>query len=62
MATKPKVRTNTNLLAKIERYIERFVVLPHDHQRMLLAAWVIHTWAFDAARTTPYLYVHSPEK
>jgi hypothetical protein len=53
---------NDSILTKIENYIERFVVLPHEHQSMVLSTWVIHTWAFDSARTTPYLYVHSPEK
>jgi hypothetical protein len=55
-------KNNSNLLDKVSSFIERFVVLPHDHQVQVLSAWVIHTWAFEVARTTPYLYVHSPEK
>lgn len=54
-------RTNESILTKIEGFIKRFVVLPHEHQYQVLSTWVIHTWAFESARTTPYLYVHSPE-
>jgi hypothetical protein len=57
-----KVKNTDSILTKIENYITRFVVLPHEHQSMVLSTWVLHTWAFDAARTTPYMYVHSPEK
>ena len=59
---KLKKRDNDSILTKVEDYIKRFVVLPHEHQSTVLSTWVIHTWAFEHARTTPYLYVHSPEK
>jgi len=53
---------DNSILTKIENFIQRFVVLPHEHQYKVLSTWVIHTWAFESAKTTPYLYVHSPEK
>ena len=28
----------------------------------MLALYVLHTWAVDAATVTPYLYIHSPQK
>jgi len=50
------------LLAEIERFVSRYVVLPGEHEAAALAMWVAHTWAFDAAHATPYLLVVSPEK
>jgi hypothetical protein len=47
------------LLDEIEAFLERFVVLPSSEARDLLALWVIHTWALDAAFATPYLRVTS---
>jgi len=56
-----KIKNNDSILTKIENYIKRFVVLPHEHQYPVLSTWVIHTWAFDYAQTTPYIYINSPE-
>lgn len=53
---------NGSIFSKIKTYINRYVVFPHDYQADVLTTWVIHTWAFEHARTTPYIYVHSPEK
>lgn len=49
------------LLSAIEELCSRFVVLPAG-AGVVLALWVPHTHAFDAARATPYLAVESPEK
>src|SRR5690242_12384311 len=32
------------------------------HQRTVLALWVLHTWCFAAARSTPYLAIQSSRK
>lgn len=32
-----------------------------DHQRTILALWIIHTWCFEVFPITPYLNVTSPE-
>lgn len=45
----------------LERFLRRYVVLD-DHQALVLALWVAHTWAFEAATMTPYLAVTSPTK
>jgi hypothetical protein len=47
------------LLAEIEAFLGRFVVLPSAEARDLLALWVAHTWALDAAFATPYLRITS---
>jgi len=49
------------MLEKCRAWIQRFVVLD-DHEVTILAFWLLHTHAFDAAVVTPYLHVHSPEK
>jgi hypothetical protein len=43
-------------------FLKRFVVFADDHQPVAVALWVLHTHAFDACESTPYLLVSSPEK
>ena len=43
----------------IRHFIRRFVVVTDD-QAVALTLWVLHTWAFEAATSTPYLAVMSP--
>jgi len=47
------------LLNEISEFIRRFVVLPSDDAADLLAMWVLHTHAFEAAFATPYLRITS---
>ena len=47
------------LLGDIRRFIQRFVVLPSDEAADMLALWVAHTHAFEAAWATPYLRITS---
>lgn len=49
------------LVADLVEFIRRFVVVSDD-KLLILALWVIHTHAIDAADQTPYLAVTSPEK
>jgi hypothetical protein len=42
-------------------FLSRFLVMSEDGLRVL-ALWVFHTWAFEAAETTPYISVRSPER
>lgn len=51
----------SDLLNEIVQQIERFCVLP-DHAAPLIAAWVVHAWAHDAADISPVLAFTSPEK
>ena len=50
------------LLSRIVSFIDRFIVLRVRHQAIALALWVVHTHAFDAADSTPYPLITSPEK
>jgi hypothetical protein len=50
------------LLGQVERFVRRFVVFAADVQAVAVALWIMHTWCFEAAETTPYLHVNSPEK
>jgi uncharacterized protein DUF3631 len=52
---------NDVLLADLERFLRRFVVMS-DAQADATALWVAHTHATDAAEATPYLAVTSAEK
>lgn len=49
------------LLEEVARFVQRFVVLT-DAQAVMSALWVVHTHAFGAADTTPYLSITSAEK
>ena len=49
------------LLDKIVTHLRRYVVMT-EAQARVEALWVAHTHAFEAANTTPYLAVNSPEK
>ena len=49
------------LLDEVATVFQRFVVLS-DKQAVVMALWVAHTHAFDAAETTPYVHVTSAEK
>jgi hypothetical protein len=49
----------TELLDEVKAFIRRFVVLQSEAAGDLLALWVLHTHAFEAAWATPYLRVVS---
>lgn len=49
------------LLASIHSAILRFCVLP-EHSAPLMACWVLHAWAHEAADISPVLAFVSPEK
>lgn len=55
-----------NPLPRVIDFINRYVALPNEDQAMVLGLWVMHTWTFSEMvvnpNTTPYIYVHSPEK
>lgn len=51
----------TELLSDIQKMITKYVVLT-PQQADAVALWVAHTWTFEAAETTPYLSITSPEK
>jgi putative DNA primase/helicase len=50
-----------DLLERCREWVRRYVVLT-EHQAIVLAAWVLHTWAIDAADYTPYIHITAPEK
>jgi hypothetical protein len=52
----------TELLDQVETFVRRFVVFASEVQVVAVVLWVLHTWCFEAAETTPYLHVSSPEK
>jgi len=49
------------LLSELESTIKRFCILP-QHSAPVMAAWVLHAWAHDAADHSPLLAFISPEK
>lgn len=48
-------------LDAIEAFITRFVVFADETHPRILALWILHTYAFDAAYSTPYIYINSAE-
>ncbi|MDP2948181.1 MAG: DUF3631 domain-containing protein [Chloroflexota bacterium] len=49
------------LLEDVEAFIRRYLATGAS-QLAALALWVLHSWTLEAAETTPYLHVTSPEK
>ncbi len=57
----PDIHNTSELLKACANWLRRYVVLSDD-QCAVLATWVCHTWAIDAAEFTPYLHITAPEK
>lgn len=55
------VPRGADLLEAVVRFIRRFVILTED-QAVACALWVLHAHAAEAAETTPYLCITSPER
>lgn len=49
-------------LEQVRGFLRRFVVLPNDETELLIALWVLHTYAIDAAYFTPYLHITGPTR
>jgi hypothetical protein len=50
------------ILYQVAGLLRQFVVFQNDYQAVAVSLWVGHTHAIDAADSTPYLAVTSPEK
>lgn len=50
------------IIEDVISFLNRYIAFPDERQAVACALWVIHTHAFEAAYTTPYLYVTSAEK
>src|SRR5215471_2381899 len=50
-----------DLLDQVERFLSRYLECS-DHQRAVMALWVLHTHCVVAAQVTPYLAIQSAEK
>jgi hypothetical protein len=59
---RPFAYPTAHLLTLVEKIFRRFVRFPSGHEPVVLALYVLHTWALAAARATPYLLIVSPEK
>jgi hypothetical protein len=57
-----KVPELSEVLAAVEEFGRRFLVLAGDAEWTALALWVAHTHAIEGAHATPYLLLTSPEK
>jgi hypothetical protein len=54
-------RITGELLETCRAWIRRYIVVS-DEQAVIMAAWVMHTYVFEAFEVTPYLFISSPEK
>ena len=53
--------TGAGLLDHIDRFVGRYLECS-DHQRLIMAFWVLHTHCLPAAQVTPYLAIQSAER
>jgi putative DNA primase/helicase len=49
------------LLETCKQWVRRYVIVSED-QAVILGAWILHTWTFEAAETTPYIHITAPER
>jgi len=49
------------LLETCRTWIRRYIVVSNE-QTVIMASWILHTYAFDASETTPYIHITAPEK
>jgi Protein of unknown function (DUF3631) len=54
-------RDTAELLETCKQWVRRYVIVS-DEQAVILAAWILHTWTFEAAETTPYIHITAPER
>jgi hypothetical protein len=54
-------RITGELLNQGRAWIRRYIIVS-DEQAVVMAAWVLHTYVFDAAETTPYIHITAPER
>jgi hypothetical protein len=59
-AAKRTTARNGTLIADLVKFIGRYVVMT-DAQKLVLAAYVIHTHIAKDCQQTPYVFIHSPE-
>ena len=61
MTTEDAARSTANLLTQCREWIRRYIVVSEE-QAVIMAVWTLHTYAFAAAETTPYIHITAPEK
>lgn len=61
-AERAGIPATTQLLDEIQAYFARFVALPGKAEADFIALFILHTFAFDAAQSTPYVAITSPER
>lgn len=57
-----KSHDTADLLESVAGFVDRYVELRAEAEQDTVALWVLHSWVPEAAFTTPYLAVLSPEK
>jgi hypothetical protein len=61
MTPEDAARITGKLLETCRVWIRRYIVVS-DEQAVIMAAWTLHTYVFDAAETTPYIHITAPER
>ena len=60
-AVAESVSTQPDVLSDVTDFLARYLQCT-EHQRTILALWVLHTYCFTAAQVTPYLAIRSTHK
>ncbi len=61
MTLRDAARLTAELLRQCRAWIRRYIIVT-DEQAIIMAAWTLHTYVFDAAETTPYIHITAPER
>lgn len=61
MTTAEAATITGELLERCRAWVRRYIIVS-DEQAVIMAAWTLHTYVFNAAETTPYIHITAPEK
>lgn len=59
MSSKSPKSPKSEILSDVQKHYKRFIAFENPHHATIMSLWTLHTWAFDAAFVTPYIYVSS---
>lgn len=58
-----QLRSELNgLLQGIAEFLRKYIKFANEHQPIVIALWIAHTYVHQAFDYTPYLHIYSPEK
>jgi hypothetical protein len=61
LSSKDAAALTGELLETVRQWVKRYIVVSEE-QAVILAAWILHTYTYEAAESTPYIHITAPER